>query len=307
MDLGARLLSGWLLVWLAIFLFQTLGPDAHDFYRGLRGRGHAWREAFQNHARLRRFIDWASPPALRTAPGVLLLAYGGDPEAVRLGRLEDAGQFMAVATYLLYPARVFAHPRGAPGSISAVALYEASAGICRQLPFCAPAGERGCLCSVRSGDDFPYRLEYRYEAPNLWFVLEGSEPDLPAPAFFVLALIFSPCDLPIRESSQVNLLLSASRESAATASAGSVASLHADAPGSALRAPVPLLPQDMDRVAAASHPTRAGDMHHCLQLPIAGLPHLRTYRLQLFVVDVTGALFASDERRVLLDGGSTAP
>lgn len=260
MSYAARLLSWCLLLWLAIFLVKTVDPDARSFYRGLRGREHAWPERFREHARLQRFIALTSSSAA-AATGRLVFAYGGDPELVRMGWLDDAGHFMAATKYLLYPARVFTHPTGVPKNISHIAVFQTEAEIFRQLSFCDPVEEKNYLCRVTSTDVPLYRLEYHYQAPDLTLVVKGIKRGRAAPAFLVFAFIFSPRDLPIKESADVNVLLGTS--------------------------PAPALPGE-------------GSVHR-LRLPIAGLPHLTIYRFQILVVDAKGALFASDEHRVVLD------
>lgn len=261
MTTAQRILVGCLLPWLGIFLVETVYPDARSFYRGIRGRQHSWAERFQDHGRLQSFIAQTSPTTAAAA-GRVLFAYGGDPALVRMGHLQGAGYFMAAAKYLLYPARPFAHPNGILTNISHIAVYQSAAEIFPRLSFCGQVGEKNYLCRVKPSDAPLYHVTYRYESPDLSVIVRDGQRSRSTPAMLILAFIFSPRDLPIKESTDVNVLLAA-------------AGVAGDLPG--------------------------GEDVYRLHLPLAGLEHLRTYRLQLFGVDRNGLLWADNEHRLFLD------
>lgn len=191
-------LSGYLLLWLAIFLGKTLYPHAQGFYQGIRGTADAWPGRFREYEQFQRFIALTSPRAA-TANGRVLFAFGGGP-------VPDG--FMGAIQYLLYPTRMYSSAIQAStpiSHISHIAVYQTKEEVFDRLPFCQQVGERNYLCEVRPAQQpLPAaEVHARYQAPDLTIRAQVREAGGANPAF----LLVSFKEVPIRYSPDWNVLL----------------------------------------------------------------------------------------------------
>lgn len=95
-------LSGYLLLWLALFLGKTLYPHARSFYEGVRGTEHAWSESFREHKRLQHFLTLLAPWT-DAANRHVFFAYGSEAEWSTVATCINSTRD------LLYPAHMFTH------------------------------------------------------------------------------------------------------------------------------------------------------------------------------------------------------
>lgn len=175
-------LSGYLLLWLAIFLGKTLYPHAQSLYRGIVGTAeHAWAARFREHERFQRFIALTTP-WFAPGNGQTLFAYGGDAD------LEKIGHFAAATKYLLYPASPFTHAAKISTTISHIAIYQTKQEVFRHLPFCHQLGEGSYVCKVRPGQEplQAYDIRVNYKPPELTISAQAIKPGELDPAFLII-------------------------------------------------------------------------------------------------------------------------
>lgn len=190
-------LSGYLVLWLAIFAGRTLYPHAQTFSQGMRGTGGGWQEQFREHEELLRFVALTSPWAA-SANGRVLFAYGGEPVP---GKVHD---FLAATQYLLYPTRMFRFPSGGSAAISYIAVYQAREEAFAPLPFCREVGGRSYLCEVVSGGSAlqGYDIHAEYKAPDVIIQVRRKQEGRLVPAVVIVSF-----KVPFKYGSDFNVLL----------------------------------------------------------------------------------------------------
>lgn len=175
------LLAG-LLLWMVIFLGQTVYPDAKRVYLGMRGAARAWPDDFKEHEQLLQFAARTSLPEA-TVSGPILFAYGGDPN------MADTLHFFGAIKYLIYPARMWTHLTERATAITRIAIYRSGEKAFHRFPFCRQAGEESYVCDVKpaEGSVQAYDLRVQYAAPDLTFVARTIGPGQSDPAFVLVS------------------------------------------------------------------------------------------------------------------------